>query len=643
MTGIFIEAEAFENLGGWVVDSQSMAQTGSAYIMAHGMGIPVADAETAVEIPKRGKWTVWARTRDWTAVWKKGSSGGTFQVKVNEETLPVILGTDGEEWGWQKAGVINLESGPTRLALHDLTGFNGRCDALYLTMDSGYTPPDNGSELEALRGTRRQDDSDEYDLIVTGGGMAGICTAISAASFGAKVLLLQDRGILGGCNSSEIRVPLGGCTHCAPYPELGNVVDAISPVYGRPGALPADYYEDSRKENIFKLFKEEQCKLILNSSVLAVEKAPSDPQKINAVIAVNTLTGEKTRYKGKLFADCSGDAEIARMMGAETMYGREAKTRFNESLAPENDQRQVMGLSVLWLSEKQSAPVEFPDINWGIEFNEENCYYITSGDWECETGQYRDQALESEYIRDYGLMTTYANWSFLKNHSKRKEEWAKRKLTWVSYVGGKRESYRVAGDYVMTQNDIEQTKLHPDGTAAINWNIDLHFPDPAHTAKFTEPFRSCAYHRGFPADVPVPYRCLYSRDVKNLFIGGRIISVSHVAFAAVRVMRTLGMLGEVTGMAAAICATENCLPRDVYVSYFNRLQEMMNQGVTLPKYHPGGHSCETYHFKDAGHVLISRREHDVNVKVDPETYSEHNARIKELNRVQEINIIDGTL
>ena len=291
-------------------------------------------------------------------------------------------------------------------------------------------------------------------------------------------------------------------------------------------------------------------------------------------------------------------------MGAEVMYGREARARFQESLAPEKADNQVMGLSVLWYAKKADQPTPFPDIDWGIPFHEGNAYYIRKGGWEWETGQYRNQAEETEYIRDYGLMVTYANWSFLKNRSQRKAQWAQDVLSWVSPLGGKRESYRVVGDHILTQNDIEQHIPYTDATGAMTWNLDLHFPDPENEKKFAEPFRSCAYHRGIIEPYPVPYRCLYARDVKNLFLGGRDISTSHVAFSCVRVMRTLGMLGEVIGLAATVCRRENAYPRDVYTTHFAKLKALMERGVPVPSpYHAYGcDASESYHFEELGFV-----------------------------------------
>jgi hypothetical protein len=619
MARVWLEAESFENLGGWLVDQQSMDQMGSSYIHAHGMGVPVSDATTNCAIPEAGTWTVWVRTRNWTAAWGRGRPGGTFQVAINGQTLPETMGTGSVEWDWQKAGAVKLAAGSATIALHDLTGFNGRCDALYLTTE-GDVPPNGSDELAAFRreaaGVVCEEDPTEYDLLVAGGGMSGICTAVAAARSGAKVVLIQDRSVLGGCNSSEIRVPLGGFVQVAPYPNLGRVVTEIAPIIGWPGVHPAEFYEDARKRNVFLTLPKGSCRLLLNTRVVELTMDSENPRRIVGCLARDTHTGAETRFRARLFADCTGDAILSRMAGAEVMTGRESRDTYGESLAPEQGDNEVMGMSVVWRSEQAGAPAPFPDIDWGLEINEENVYYVHSGDWEWEAGQRRNQAEETEYIRDFGWMTIYANWSYLKNHSARKDEWAHERLSFVTHLGGKRESYRVVGDHVLTQRDIEEAIEYPAPTGSTTWSLDLHFPDPEHLAKFKEPFRSCAYHRHLPRPYPVPYRCLYARDVDNLFLAGRHLSASHVAFSSVRVMRTLGMLGEVVGLAAALCAKEGILPRDVYESRFDALKEMMENGVPLaPTYHNGGLGSrhETYHLKEIGHLeVFPRRDERLN-------------------------------
>ncbi len=608
-TKIWVEAESFHHLGGWLIETQSVPLMGSAYIMAHGMGIPVEDAKTSVTLPHKAVWHYWVRTRDWTAVWGRGTSAGQFHLIVNNQELETDLGTNGTDWTWQYAGCMECDEGIVSLALHDLTGFNGRCDALYIT-DGTEIPSNNSEDISCMRRTLGLAEpvvSDEkFDLIIAGGGMAGTCMALSAIRAGVKTLLIQDRSILGGCNSSEIRVSLGGITHAMPYPNLGNTVAEIGPVFGSGATYPKEFYEDDRKLRAFYLNNPAMQKILLNTCVVDLKRDPDNSRKITAVLCMDMKTGAQTWYSASLFADCTGDGVLARMMGVETMYGTEGFDAFGETLAPKESSLQVMGQSVLWMSEDTGTPSDFPEVDWGIEFNEDNVLYVCGGDWEWESGQMRNQALEAEYIRDYAMMAIYANWSYLKHHSTRRDEWANRRLTWVSPIGGKRESYRVVGDHVLTQQDIENHVEYPDATAAITWNIDIHYPDPAHTAKFDEPFYSCAYHRGIGAPYAVPYRCLYARDADNLFLGGRIISTTHVAFAAVRVMRTLGQLGEVVGMAASICKKHNALPRDIYPAYMDELKNFMEKGVSLPNYHGWMPSDrhQSYHFKELGHVGI---------------------------------------
>ena len=611
---MFIECEQFDDLGGWTLETQCVAAMGSPYLMAHGLGRPVADATTSVTLTD-GTWHVWARTRDWTAVWKRGTPAGRFQISIDGQPLSAVLGTNGVDWAWQKAGSITLNNGTHTLALHDLTGFNGRCDAIFLTQDASLQPPNGADALAAFRrtecGVTVVDDSVEYDLIVVGGGYAGVCTALAARASGVKTLLIQDRGVLGGCGSSEIRVWTGGLTNIGAYPELGNVSAIIGPIAGQPGqAKLAELFEDERKARRFT----EGQDLLLNEQMIGVER---DGRVVKAIITKALRTGRETRRRAKLFADCTGDGTLCQWCGCEMMVGREASSRFGETLAPEQADRQVMGHSVLWEPRDCGKPVSFPDIDWGIEFNDQNGLKRFNCCWDWETGQYRDQVRDIEYIRDYGLMTVLGNWSWLKNRSPYKEQLANQELMWASALGGKRESCRVVGDYVITQRDIEERIPHEDGTAPITWSIDLHYPDPVNEAVFGEAFQSCAYHRGIVEPYEIPYRCLVARDMDNVFLGGRIISASHVAFSCIRVMRTLGMLGEVVGMAAAVCKTAKCNPHDVYTSHLEDLKARMRRGIRLlpHAYMPGRE--EWYHFmRPIGSVGNSDENIRINVGKD---------------------------
>ena len=605
MNQYFIEAESFKNLGGWAIDQQSMDQMGSPYIMAHGLGVPVADAETEIDV-STGRYAVWARTRDWTAVWGKGTPAGRFDVRVDGEPLPTVLGTNGAAWAWQKAGEIDLGAGRHTLALHDLTGFNGRCDAIYMTADLGFTPPDDTAAIEEMRRALNWHEiaecEEDYDLIVAGGGVAGVCMALAARRTGTKTLLVNDRGVLGGCNSSDIRVCMGGQIHLPPYPRLGDVVREIAPVMGRPTIYPAEYFEDARKKFAFEPleYQETKCDIALWEHITALEK---DGDVITAVVTTNVRTGRKTRYHARLFADCTGDATLARMADCAVMYGREAADTFGESLGAPDYQRLVMGHSLRWYSQPRDEETPFPAIDWGFDFDEDTCYFVRSGDWEQEAGFRRDMVEDIEYIRDYGLRAIFSNWNFQKNLSKRRGEYARDALEWISPIGGKRESYRVVGDHILTQADLETPNVYDDATACITWSIDIHFPEPDNEARFGEAFRSFAYHRGIVKPYPVPYRCLYARDVRNLFLGGRDVSASHVAFSAIRVMRTLGALGEAAGLAASVCTKHGAWPRDVYTDYLDEFKAAMTAGVPIPdSFNCGIGDEEAYHFKDLGWI-----------------------------------------
>ena len=590
-TSVLIETESFNKKGGWVIDQQSMESMGSPYLMAHGMGIPVADASTMVTFPDKGTYKVFIRTRNWTAPWSD-EAAGQFEVLIDGKALPQTFGIKETDWTWIEGGAIEVNKLSAELSLHDLTGFNARCDAIYFTQKTDDFPPNDHEELAKLRGEllglHNVPVESKYDFVIIGGGMAGTCAAISAARLGVKVALVQNRPVLGGNNSSEVRVHLGARINLEPYPALGNLVNEIGP--GRGGnAQPKEYYEDDKK--LQAVLAESNIDLFLSHHANQVEVVDG---KIVKVVAESIETGERRAFAAPLFADCTGDGTIGYLAGAEYMSGRESRATFNEPTAPEVADNLTMGISVQWFSETMDAPSSFPDITWGLPWNDEKSFAITRGDWDWETGMGKDMILETEKIRDYGLLVVFSNWSYLKNHYGKKNDFANEKLKWVAYIGGKRESRRLVGDYILSENDLTQQNFMADGTAPTSWTIDLHYPDPENIKKFEgEPFRSIAKHiKIYP--YPIPFRCLYSKNIENLMMAGRDISVSHVALGTIRLMRTGGMMGEVLGMAASICTQRKTTPREVYKNHFADLEKLMLQGIgdaNLPdiqKYNLGG-------------------------------------------------------
>jgi len=221
-----------------------------------------------------------------------------------------------------------------------------------------------------------------------------------------------------------------------------------------------------------------------------------------------------------------------------------------------------------------------------IRLNEEAVDYALRGDWDWETGMNRDQLNDFETVRDYAMLVAYSNWNHVKNVGKRKDEFADAELAWVASVAGKRETRRLMGDHVLCQQDIFESRPYPDGTCWTTWSVDLHYPMPANQRNFLgEPFRSICRH-SVHSGYPIPYRCFYSRNVANLFMAGRDISVTHVALGTTRVMRTHGMQGEVVGMAASLCRKHGCDPRGVYNDHLDELKALMTKGVGLGKSQP---------------------------------------------------------
>ena len=594
---ILLETESFTQKGGWVLDQQSMDVMGSPYLMAHGMGIPVDDATTTVVFPGKGTYQIFVRTRNWTAPWSNVAAG-RFQVVIEGKALSKDFGIRHREWTWVEGGSVTIKKKlQLEIALHDLTGFNGRCDAIYFTKDRSDVPPNTTPGLKQMKtellGRTAEPRESTFDFVIIGGGMAGTCAAISAARLGVKVALIQNRPLLGGNNSSEVRVHLGARINLEPYPALGNLVNEIGPVRGG-NARPKDYYEDDKKLQAVQ--NESNISLFLNYHADQVEMLGN---KINKVVARNLETGERLSFSAPVFADCTGDGTIGFLAGAEFMSGRESRATFDEPTAPEKADNLTMGLSVQWFSETMDHASDFPDITWGLPWSDEKSFAIKRGDWDWETGMGRDMIDETEYIRDYGLLVVYSNWSYLKNHYTGNADFINEQLKWVAYIGGKRESRRLVGDYVLTENDLTEPRLYPDGTASTSWTIDLHSPSPENLEKFNgEAFRSIASHiKIYP--YPIPFRCLYSRNISNLMMAGRDISVSHVALGTVRLMRTGGMMGEVVGMAASICKDHKVQPRGVYQSHFSELEVLMKKGIGDPDlpnnqiYNQGGTLMET--------------------------------------------------
>ena len=558
---ILVEAESFAKYGGWKLDTQFITEMGSPYLLAHGLGRPVEDATTKVKVEKAGSYRIFARTKDWVARWKAPGTPGRFQVLVNGKPVPTTFGTEGAQWHWQDGGEVELPAGEVTLALKDLTGFNGRCDALYLT--TGDSAPTNDSEIlpawrRNLLGLPEKTGEKDYDLVVIGGGYSGLGAAISGARMGCKVALIQNRGVLGGNGSSEVRVWAKGNIRRGKYPRIGEIIEELS---DKAKKSPGTYeeFEDAKKEKIVRA--EKNIDLLFHHHAFKVE---TEKKKISAVHAFNVKTGETTRFTGRLFVDATGHGTIGYLAGAD--YEMTPKGR--------------MGMSNMWAWANKVEPVQYPKTPWALDLNMADFPYPRDfhGQWFWESGYDKDPLNDAEGIRDWNLRAVFGAFNAMKNRDGA-DKHANATLTWVAYIGGPRESRRLLGDVILNKEDIITKRDFPDGCVPSTWSIDLHYPKKQYAQKFPDnPFISYAVHdRGVDRKYgyPVPYRTFYSRNIENLFMAGRCISVTHEALGTVRVMKTCGMMGEVVGRAASICIKRDCLPRDVYTRYLDELKELI--------------------------------------------------------------------
>ena len=567
LENLYIPAGAFDSYGGWSLDTQFIVNMGSPYLLAHGLGEAVADATTKISIKNPGKYKVWAYTKDWVAHWKQGVAPGLFKIQIDNQSSE-LLGNEGKNWAWQEAGIYELASGEYTLSLIDQTGFEGRCAAIFFSSDLNFVPQGGKAELESLQKTLYKNAEPEnlghFDIAIAGGGIAGMTAAVTAAKNGLKVALIQDRSVLGGNNSSEVRVWLGGKTNFEPFPKIGDITKMFEPQrcahYGHTNT--GDLYEDEKRDELIRSFP--GISLFLNCFV---KKAEVFDGTIKSVTCLDVKTQREKTISANLFVDATGDATLGYEAGAD----HEITTNGH------------MGMTNVWYVEDTGEPTEFAPCPWAIDLSgsdfpgrhakSDEDAELHLGGWYWESGLEHDPIELAEYARDTNFRAMYGAFDALKNTDKVLSTY---KLGYANYIGGKRESRRLLGDIILTKSDVFSNYQFDDGCIASTWEVDVHYPKRECYASFHEgdAFITTAYFEKFPV-VPyfVPYRCLYSRNIKNLFMAGRNVSVSHDALGTVRVMRTGGLMGEIVGYAASLCKKYGTTPKDIYESH---LEEFIN-------------------------------------------------------------------
>lgn len=587
--GILIEAEDFDNYGGWVLDSQFETQMGSPYLLAHGLGRPVADATTTITIPKNGDYTVWVRAKDWVPA----HHPGRFNVSIDGRKLDSEFGANGQDWSWQSAGNVTLQKGRIALALHDLTGFDGRCDAIFLGQDD--TAPPNGVDAASrawrkkLRGLPEHPvEAGEFDVVVVGGGISGCAAALTAARLGQTVALIHDRPVLGGNASVEIGL--------MPRGAQGKVLQELS------ARTP-----DGDLVALSLLEAEPTAKVFLEHRIVAAVKSAD---RIVSVDAVQARGGIERRIRGRTFIDASGVAILGLLTGALTMFGREARSQYCEPYAPETADEMHHGNTLFFRTKMADSPVPFPDVPWATEISKD--YANLSGQltkpglengagpsanpdtpefqfsepsqawmmkfpathfW--EYGQWLDPYTSGELVRDYLMRALYGTFSNVKRLET--EKYANLEFEWMAFVAAQGEFRRYKGDYVLTENDIRNHTRFNDLLIANDGSFCIHCAWKPGEGKYDFRLKDWIFDGRDKESYGIPFRCLYSANIENLLMAGKHISVTHVAGSSVKLMGNGAQHGVAVAAAAYLCNKHETTPRGLYDGRLEELRRLVDE------------------------------------------------------------------
>jgi len=419
-------------------------------------------------------------------------------------------------------------------------------------------------------------ESHELDFCVVGGGMAGLIAAVAAARHGARVALVQDRPVLGGNASGEVRMHICGALG-ENVRETGILEELLlENTYRNP--QPNYSIWDSVTYGLARY--QEGLMLFLNCTVKECEMAGD---RIVSVTGWQMTTETWHTISAAVFADCSGDGILAPLTGAAFRIGREGRDEFGESIAPQQADSKTMGLSCLFQAREHETPQPFIAPDWAHKFTKpedlrgRNCNVRMTNFWWMEVGGDADSIHDTESLRDELLRIAFGVWDYVKNHAPDRDAMANWALEWQGFLPGKRESRRYLGDHIMTQNDVEAEGRFDDLVAYGGWPMDDHFP-----AGFHHPEAGTVFHPA-PSPYGIPLGSLTSRNIVNLFCAGRCHSATHAAMSSTRVMGTTSLMGQAVGTAAAVAVRDGLTPREVREQRIADVQQaLMDDDCWLP-------------------------------------------------------------
>lgn len=551
-----------------MLDSQFEKDMGSAYLLAHGLGRPVENATSSFEIPEAGAYAVWVRAKDWVPTYHPGA----FLVAVDGNELPTALGADDEDWHWARAGLLDLDQGKHTISLIDQTGFDGRCDAIFIA-PANIEPSERGLEVDrawrrSLLGIPNEIvDKGNFDVVVVGCGVPAASAALAAAKTGSKVALMGDRPVLGGNASSEVGLMPRG--HKTPFVE--SLIKR-----NEDGSLGCEALVET-EENITCFF---------NTRCFSCNMDEQE-KRIISVCGRNLITGEEMRVSAPYFIDATGRGVLAKLSGADIRTGREGKEEFGESLAPDVPDALHHGHTPLFHVGLADKPFDFPDVPWakdvskdfaclagqmgnlsednqpgpcagepetpeearakgeeaqqkllaGVKENNmmppKEVIHLFPGTHFWEYGQFLDldEPGNEELIRDHLLRALYGTMANIK--AAMPEKYANLHFEWLHHVPATGEYCRIMGDTIVNENDV-RNHTHFDDVVVYNDDpFCLHYPGDE-----TYDFRlgSWVYDLRDGKPYEIPFSSLYSQNIDNLMMAGKQISVSRVVGSSTKVM-----------------------------------------------------------------------------------------------------------
>jgi len=410
-----------------------------------------------------------------------------------------------------------------------------------------------------------------YDFVVIGGGMAGVAAAVAASRRGLKTALIQDRSVLGGNASKEVRVWLHGGDgggNNAYFRETGLMEELkLENLYWNPDGTAERWHIILHT----MVMEEPDLDLFLNTVVTEVQM---DGSRVRSVKGFTLAAEIWTTFTAAYFLDSTGDGSIGYLAGVPYSVGQEGKGEYGESLAPDLYEPATLGGTIMFLAKDAGHPVEFGRPSWAHRFEEKDLEHREHSDkqtgiyfWWIEYGGERDTIHDNEDVKHELWRIVYGIWDHLKNDPEHRPGTRNLELEWVGTIPGKRESRRLAGPYKLTEQDIVNQTEFPDAVAYGGWSLD-HHPSGGFWDKGNEPSRH-VHHKGL---YNIPLRCLYAVNVDNLFFAGRNISATHVAMCSTRVMLTGAQMGEAVAAAARECLAQGVFPAGLSADSIERIR-----------------------------------------------------------------------